>query len=211
MKKVYLILFALILVLSCLALPVMAEGESSAGTEETVETITAVSTTVGVAGISVLSVTIISAIVFFFKSFSKITTFVKNIANGFSSVFGKDGKLENMPQAISTIQQDFSKLSEEFNLIREEEQKKYDELKAEYNKTSKENNEYKKALTIFFIYANNINPYVKAELFKFMSGEIPFEDDIQETIKYINNVLGKAQEGERHEHPILDSMTEAQK
>jgi methyl-accepting chemotaxis protein len=205
MKKVYLILFALILALSCLALPVMAEGTAEAEAAETVKT---VSTVVGVSGVAGISVIIVSIVAFFVKNFSSLAKLIKNIASAFTTIFGKEGKIENMPKAIGEIRNDFSALSEEFKSILAEEQAKFDELKAEYDTTKKENNEYKRAISLFFLYANNINPYVKAELVKLMSGEIPFKEDIEETIKDINEIVRKAQEQDRTNTPILNSMSE---
>ncbi len=201
MKKILTILF-LAVILTALCIPCYAEEMTEA---ETVATVTNVS---GLAGIGVA---VVSVIVFVAGISGKLKKILSTLGNAFSSIFGKNGEIKNVPQAFSEIEKIVKEMGEEFKAVLAEEQAKFKALEEEYKKTNKENCEYKQALGIFFLYANNINPYIKNELCRLLQGEIPFKESLEETAKEIEEIVKKIIETDvKAATPNLDAISEAQ-
>ena len=177
MKKILFFILALVMCIT----PVFAT-EGKAATEGEIETVSTITSVAGVTGIGVLLVGVITFI------FTKLGWFKKTLAsiiNAFSTIFGKDGKAENIPQAIESVKTAFSEAKADFEKILADERARFENLKAEYETQHKENNEFKQAFALLCIYANNINPYVKNEIYRLIKGEIPFKETVDETAKEI--------------------------
>ena len=123
----------------------------------------------------------------------------------------ENGEIKNIPLAFSEMEKIVKEMGEEFKAVLAEEQAKFKALEEEYKKTNKENNKYKQALGIFFLYANNINPYIKNELCRLLQGEIPFKESLEETAKEIEEIVKKIIETDaKAATPNLDAISEAQ-
>lgn len=197
MKKIFFVFLAMVL----FTMPICA-------TEiEAVETVSTVTSIASVTGIGVLLVAIITFIVSKLKWFKNM---ISKILKVFSTVFGKNGegdKIINVPLAISDIKEKFEDAKTEFKILLETEREKFDCLKLEYEAMHKENDEFKQAFALLCIYANNINPYIKNEIYRLIKGEIEFKETFEETAQAIEDEAAKVQESEtKIDTPCLDAI-----
>ena len=200
-KRIVLFLITLLI----MTMPVLATSEGTVETTEAVETVSKVTSVAGITAIAILLVSIITFIISKLKWFKKA---ISSILNAFSTVFGKGGKIENLPQAISEIMTKFEEAKKEFLEVLENEQIKFEMLKAEYDSMKQETNEFKQAFAMLCIYANNINPYIKNEICRLINGDIPFKETFQETMKEIEEMVRKIMESEpKLATPSLDAIT----
>lgn len=199
MKKILFLILAFVICIT----PVFAtEGE--AATEGEIETVSTITSVAGVTGIGVL---LVGVITFIFTKLGWFQKTLSSIIGAFSTIFGKDGKAENIPQAIESVKTAFSEAKADFEKILADERARFENLRTEYEAQHKENNEFKQAFALLCIYANNINPYVKNEIYRLIKGEIPFKETIEETAKEIENIANAVKDAEpKIETPYLDTI-----
>lgn len=201
MKK---ILF-FVLALAIMVTPIFATETKANAEAEAVETVSTVTSIASVAGIAVLLSTII---IFIITKLGWLKKTLGAILNAFTVIFGKGDKVENVPQAIANIKAAFDDLKVEFEKVLADERERFENLKKEYEAQHKENNEYKQAFALLCIYANNINPYVKNEIYRLIKGEIAFGDTVDETAKKIEETAKAIREAdEKVDTPCLDTLT----
>jgi hypothetical protein len=164
------------------------------------ETTNRISTILGISGTVGIGAIIIAAITFFVKNLSSVKGVVTSLASVFSNIFSKDGKVENIPQAFKTIDNDIKDLAKGFN----------DELAKVQEELSKEkecNEQFKHILSVFIINSNYVNPYAKAELIQLICGDKKFGTTIEETLNNVDEVVTKSKEMEdRPDTPFLDKL-----
>lgn len=205
MKK---ILFFVLALAICITPVIATEGQTEEQTISEIQAIETVSTITSIASVSGIGVLLVSIIIFIIKKIGWVKKSLGTILNALSSIFGKDNKIENMPLAIESVKASFNELKTEFEKVLAEEQARFDNLKAEYEAQHKENSEYKQAFALLCIYANNINPFVKNEIYRLIKGEIPFCGTIEETAQKIEQSAKAVQEAEpKVETPFLDIIT----
>ena len=189
-----------------LTLTVIVGAENIDNNEQAVvENVSTVVKTSGVAAIGTISVAVVTAIALTIKKFGGM---IVTIINALKTVFSKDGKIENLPNMVNTIKSEIETYTAEFKSILKDEQERYKELECKYNEQAAENDKFKQALGIFFIYANNINPTVKNELYRLLNGEIPFKETFEETVNNIKETVDKYNDSEPvTPTPYLDSIT----
>lgn len=198
MKRILIALFALTMICA-LTLPVLAAEE------EVTRAVATASTVAGATGIGVL---LFTAILFIITKLKWFKSALSSIANAFSAVFGKDDKIESLPNAIESVKESFNAAKEDFKKILEEEKAKFDSLEAQYKDQVTETNNFKQAFAMLCIYANNINPFIKNEIFRLIKGEIPFQKTIEETAKCIEEFATKAQSADvKIDTPCLNLIT----
>ena len=203
MKKILTFTLILLLIFS-FALGVGAEDIAN-NEQAVVENVSNVVKTSGIVAISTIIVSAITAIALTFKKFG---TMIVSIINALKTVFSKDGKIENLPAMVKTIEADIKSYTDEFKEILSAEQEKYAELEKKYNEQAAHNDEFKQAIGLFFLYANNINPSVKNELYRLVKGEIPFKETLDETFEEIKEAVERYNESEEATPtPYLDAIS----
>jgi hypothetical protein len=164
------------------------------------ETTNRISTILGISGTVGIGAIIIAAITFFVKNLSSVKGVVTSLASVYSNIFSKDGKVENIPQAFKTIDNDIKDLAKGFN----------DELAKVQEELSKEkecNEQFKHILSVFIINSNYVNPYAKAELIQLICGDKKFGTTIEETLNNVDEVVTKSKEMEdKPDTPFLDKL-----
>lgn len=164
------------------------------------ETTSRISTILGISGTVGIGAIIIAVITFFLKNLSSVKGVVTSLASVFSNIFSKDGKVENIPQAFKTIDNDIKDLAKGFN----------DELAKVQEELSKEkecNEQFKHILSVFIINSNYVNPYAKAELIQLICGDKKFGTTIEETLNNVDEVVTKSKEMEdKPDTPFLDKL-----
>lgn len=200
MKKILFFVLALAIMIT----PVFATETEEKAEVEAIETVSTITSIASVTGIGIL---LSSVIVFIITKLGWLKKTLGAILNAFNVIFGKNGSVENVPQALSDVKASFSELKTEFENVLAEERERFENLKAEYEAQHKENNEYRQAFALLCVYANNINPYVKNEIFKLIKGEIPFKETIEETAKEIEEIANSIKEADgKVETPFLDTL-----
>ena len=201
MKKILFFIMALVI----MATPIFATETELSAEVEAVETVSTVTSIASVTGIAVL---LSSIIVFIITKLGWLKKTLGAILNAFTVIFGKGGNVENVPQAIAEVKASFGELKAEFEKVLEGERARFENLKNEYEAQHKENNEYRQAFALLCIYANNVNPYVKNEIYRLIKGEIPFKETIEETAKEIEEIANAIKEADgKVETPCLDTLT----
>ena len=200
MKKI--LFFALALVI--MATPIFATETGASADVEAVETVSTVTSIASVTGIAVL---LSSIIIFIITKLGWLKKTLGAILNAFTVIFSKGGNVENVPQAIADVKASFGDLKAEFEKVLADEHARFENLKAEYEAQHKENSEFRQAFALFCIYANNVNPYIKNEIYRLIKGEIPFGATVSETANTISEIANAIKEADaKIETPCLDTL-----
>ncbi len=165
------------------------------------ETSNRITTILGISGTVGVGAIIIAVIAFFLKHLKSVKNIITSLTSVFSSIFSKDGKVENVPQAFKDITDDIKTLNKEFNV-------ELANLQKELEKEKESNEQFKHILSVFIINSNYINPYAKNELIQLICGEKGFGMTIKDTIMNINESVTMAVNSEiKPETPYLDKIT----
>lgn len=202
MRKILLFAFVTLLVFSLCAVVGAENIENSE--QAVVENVSTVVKTSGIAAIGTISVAVVTAIALTIKKFGSM---IVTIITALKTVFSKDGKIENLPAMVSTINKSIEDYTAEFKSLLEAEKARCEELEAKYKEQVEENEKFKQALTVFFLYTNGLNTSVKNELYRLVKGEIPFKETLDETIKDIKETVERYNDSEAATPtPYLDNI-----
>ena len=185
---------------------ISAETDSSTNSSDNAneiveETTNRITTILGISGTVGIGAIIIAVVAFFLKHLTSIKNIITSLANVFTSIFGKDGKVENVPQAFQSINNDIIALNKEFN-------KELALIQNELEKEKESNEQFKHILSVFIINSNYINPYAKNELIQLICGEKGFGMTVKDTILNIEDAVTRAKESEeKPSTPYLDKIT----
>ncbi len=203
MKKILSIAFALMLILTlafCVYAEEITETTDQTSNEIIEETTNQITTILGISGTVGIGAIIITVIAFFLKNLSKLKSIVDSLVGAFKTIFSKDGKIENVPQAFKAIDSELKSLGKDFN-------NELAKLQEELAKEKESNEQFKHILSVFIINSTYLNPYAKNELIQLICGEKKFGDTVGDTIKQVDNAVIKAKEAEiKPETPNLDKV-----
>lgn len=209
MKKLFtfVLIFVMLFALSAITFATdSTDTSTNVSTEDTAgeiveETTNKISTILGISGTVGVGAIIVAVIAFFLRNLKKISNVVKTMANAFSSIFSKDGNIENVPQAFNSVKGDINDLAKGFNA-------ELDTIKAKLEESESKNEQLTQILSIYIISSNNINPHYKNELIKLISGTMEFGENIADTIKTIQASVEQAKASEiKPDTPYLDKVT----
>jgi hypothetical protein len=205
MKKLLTLALILVMVFTmtlCVFAEEVAQGETDQTTQAIVEETTdKISTIVGIGGAAGIGAIVIAVIAFFVNNFKKFREIVNSLASGFKTIFSKDGKIENVPQAFSQIETEVKGLAKSFN-------SELDVVKEKLEKSESQNEMLIQVLSVFIINCSYINPYAKNELIQLITGTKEFGENVAETIKRIEASVEEAKANEvKPETPFLDKVT----
>ena len=191
-KRLLILIFAMCLIFA-LTVPAFASEEEAATTAATITTVASAT------GIGVL---LLSVLMFFITKLKWFKSALHSIVNAFNTVFGKGANVKSLPIAVEEILTSFADTKQEF-------EKLFCELSEQTTSQAKSYEQFQQAFALLCLYANNINPYIKNEIFRLIKGEIPFKDTIEATAAQIEEFANSIMKTETKEGtPHLDTITE---
>lgn len=202
MKRLFTFILIIVMMMT-MAVCVFAEEVSTEQTAQDIveETSDKISTIVGIGGAAGIGAIVIAVIAFFVNNFKKFKDIVNSLASGFKTIFSKDGKIENVPQAFNQIESEVKGLAKSFN-------SELDVVKEKLDKSESQNEMLIQVLSVFIINCSYINPYAKSELIQLITGTKEFGENVAETIKRIEASVEEAKLNEvKPETPFLDKVT----
>ena len=171
------------------------------------ETTNRITTIMGISGTVGVGAIVVTVIVFFVKNLSAVKSVVSSMASVFTSIFSKDGKVENVPQAFKSIVENVKDLQKEFNKELAKTQEQLESVKDELAKERESNDQFKHLFSVFIINSNYVNPYAKNELIQLICGDKKLGATIEETLNNVDEVVTKSKEmEEKPETPFLDKL-----
>lgn len=202
MKRLFTFILIIVMMMT-MAVCVFAEEVSTEQTAQDIveETSDKISTIVGIGGAAGIGAIVIAVIAFFVNNFKKFKDIVNSLASGFKTIFSKDGKIENVPQAFNQIESEVKGLAKSFN-------SELDVVKEKLEKSESQNEMLIQVLSVFIINCSYINPYAKNELIQLITGTKEFGENVAETINRIQASVEEAKLNEvKPETPYLDKVT----